>query len=182
MTEPPALMTAPDEGVSGLWLWHGGPPDQQKHQSCGSPRPPLVEHQRRCHRRSAVSARRPCLDCGEIFRARRTLGLIPADGCDRHTDLAAPSGRHSKFSAARGRHACFASGCDQYTGVDSGCSHPTCFGARFGCHSCWDTHRTACPRSHGPAGSIDGSRLRSAGFVVTGIEARHGEVGDGRTP
>jgi hypothetical protein len=33
MTEPPALITAPDEGVSGLWLWHGAPPDQQKHQA-----------------------------------------------------------------------------------------------------------------------------------------------------
>lgn len=33
MTEPPALMTVPDEGVSGLWLWHGAPPDQQKRQT-----------------------------------------------------------------------------------------------------------------------------------------------------
>jgi hypothetical protein len=32
MTEPPALMTVPDEGVSGLWLWQGAPPDQQKRQ------------------------------------------------------------------------------------------------------------------------------------------------------
>ena len=39
MTEPPALMTMPDEGVSGLWLWQGAPldqqnapPDQQKRQ------------------------------------------------------------------------------------------------------------------------------------------------------
>jgi cytoskeletal protein RodZ len=38
-TEPPALMTMPDEGVSGLWLWQGAPldeqnapPDQQKRQ------------------------------------------------------------------------------------------------------------------------------------------------------
>ena len=29
MTEPPALMTVPDEGDSGLWLWHGAPTDQQ---------------------------------------------------------------------------------------------------------------------------------------------------------
>jgi hypothetical protein len=29
MTEPPALITVPDEGVSGLWLWQGAPPDQQ---------------------------------------------------------------------------------------------------------------------------------------------------------
>ena len=29
MTEPPALMSVPDEGVSGLWLWQGAPPDQQ---------------------------------------------------------------------------------------------------------------------------------------------------------
>ena len=32
MTEPPALMSVPDEGVSGLWLWQGAPPDQQKGQ------------------------------------------------------------------------------------------------------------------------------------------------------
>src|SRR5262245_419925 len=32
MTEPPALMTVPDEEASGLWLWHGAPPDQQNRQ------------------------------------------------------------------------------------------------------------------------------------------------------
>lgn len=32
MTEPPALMAVPDEQVSGLWLWHGAPPDEQKRQ------------------------------------------------------------------------------------------------------------------------------------------------------
>src|SRR6516164_2448955 len=32
MTEPPASMSVPDEGVSGLWLWQGVPPDQQKGQ------------------------------------------------------------------------------------------------------------------------------------------------------
>jgi hypothetical protein len=29
MTEPPALISVRDEGVSGLWLWQGAPPDQQ---------------------------------------------------------------------------------------------------------------------------------------------------------
>jgi hypothetical protein len=33
MTEPPALMTVPDERVSGLWLWQGAPPDQQSRPS-----------------------------------------------------------------------------------------------------------------------------------------------------
>ena len=32
MTEPPALRVVPDEEVSGLWLWHGAPPDQQQWQ------------------------------------------------------------------------------------------------------------------------------------------------------
>ena len=32
MTEPPALMAVPDEDVSGLWLWHGAPPGEQKRQ------------------------------------------------------------------------------------------------------------------------------------------------------
>jgi glucose/sorbosone dehydrogenase len=32
MTEPPALRVVPDEEVSGLWLWHGAPPDQQQRQ------------------------------------------------------------------------------------------------------------------------------------------------------
>jgi len=33
MTEPPALKVVSDEEVSGLWLWHGAPPDQQPRQS-----------------------------------------------------------------------------------------------------------------------------------------------------
>jgi len=32
MTEPPALRIVPDDEVSGLWLWHGAPPDQQQRQ------------------------------------------------------------------------------------------------------------------------------------------------------
>ena len=32
IVEPPALRVAPDEEASGLWLWHGAPPDQQQRQ------------------------------------------------------------------------------------------------------------------------------------------------------
>src|SRR5215472_2702750 len=32
MTEPPALRIVPDKEVSGLWLWHGAPPDRQPRQ------------------------------------------------------------------------------------------------------------------------------------------------------
>ena len=32
MTEPTALTSVPEEGVSGLWLWQGAPPNQQKRQ------------------------------------------------------------------------------------------------------------------------------------------------------
>ena len=32
MTEPSALRVVPDEEVSGLWLWHGAPPDRQPRQ------------------------------------------------------------------------------------------------------------------------------------------------------
>jgi hypothetical protein len=39
MTEPPALMTAPDEQVSGLWLWHGAPPDKSKERKTPARRP-----------------------------------------------------------------------------------------------------------------------------------------------
>jgi hypothetical protein len=47
MTEPPALMSAPDEGVSGLWLWQGAPPDQQN-------APPDQQNRRRVPRPGAL--------------------------------------------------------------------------------------------------------------------------------
>ena len=42
MTEPPALMTAPDEQVSGLWLWHGAPPAKSKERKTHARRPPWL--------------------------------------------------------------------------------------------------------------------------------------------
>ena len=47
MTEPPALMSVPDEGVSGLWLWQGAPPDQQN-------APPDQQNRQRVPRRGAL--------------------------------------------------------------------------------------------------------------------------------
>jgi hypothetical protein len=47
MTEPPALMSVPDEGVSGLWLWQGAPPDQQN-------APPDQQKRERVRRRGAL--------------------------------------------------------------------------------------------------------------------------------
>jgi hypothetical protein len=47
MTEPPALMSVPDEGVSGLWLWQGAPPEQQN-------APPNQQKGQRIPRRGAL--------------------------------------------------------------------------------------------------------------------------------
>jgi hypothetical protein len=47
MTEPPALMSVPEEGVSGLWLWQGAPPDQQN-------APPNQKKGQRVPRRGAL--------------------------------------------------------------------------------------------------------------------------------
>ena len=181
MTEPPALMSVPDEGVSGLWLWQGAPPDQQKGQriprrgalwlSIGAPL--IVAALSTLAAFVLIVPRLP--DCTETSGARHTLGLIPGHGGDRYAKLAAACGRHAGFASGYGRYS---------SGGSRGSQHPRfgAFGAGLGRYSWWNAGGANCAGSSRRAGAIASLHIRPSGCVVATIASGRSKAWGGSAP